>query len=196
MDVYSFLNKKGGAGKSTTAVGVAFGLQRRGLRVGFVDTDPNGSASRWLATVPELDTVPCTASELAALLGAVSELYDVVVVDSPPNDEAAIGQIAAVSTLVVVPIAPAPIEIDQLPDTIGLLAADTRWIVVPVRVRMSTTSGREIREMCARYDVTATRAIVPLSEAVAQSFGRTPPPITFAPLVDELVELTREGVPA
>lgn len=196
MDVYSFLNKKGGAGKSTTAVGVAFGLRRRGLRVGFIDTDPNGSASRRLATVAELDTVPCTASEIGALLDAVSDLYDVVVVDSPPNDEAAIAQIAAVSTLVVVPIAPTPIETDQLPDTIGLLPADSKWIVVPVRVRMSTTSGREIRDMCARHDVTATRAMVPLSEAVAQSFGRTPPAITFAPLVDELLEVTREEVPA
>lgn len=187
VKVLSFINKKGGAGKSTTAVGVAFGLQRRGLRVGFIDTDPNGSASRWLATVADMDTVPCTPTELPALLDGVRDLYDVVVVDSPPNDEGAIAAIAAVSSLVVIPMAPTPIEIDQLPDTIALLSPSTNWIVVPARVRMSTTAGREIRAMCARYDVTATRSVVPLSEAVAQSFGGTPPHLSFVGLVEELL---------
>ena len=59
----------------------------------------------------------------APITVALVDDYDVVVIDSAPNDAAAIEHIAAIADLVLVPLAPSPIEVDQLADTVELFAA-------------------------------------------------------------------------
>ena len=197
MKTIALVNKKGGAGKTTTAIGLAMGLQRKtGLRVGLVDTDPNLSATRWLSGMnvrdddPKVDTVPCSSEDLGPFLDSLTGDYDFVVVDSPPNDAQAIGDIAKVCDLALLPLAPTPIEVDQLPDTVELLTeAGTPWVVVPVRVRMSTTAGKSIRKLCADLGIPVTAAVVPLTEAVAGSFGTVPPAMTYAHLASEVLTL-------
>ena len=189
MRVLAVLNKKGGAGKTTTAIGIADGCRRRGLRVGLIDTDPNASASRWLASVPEIDSVPCTPADLRGLIEGVRDLYDVLIIDSPPNDVAALQAVAAVADLAIIPLAPTAIEVDQLPDTVDLIeAAGTPWIVVPVRVRLSTAAGKTIRDLCSDAGIPVTRSVVPLTEAVARSFGELPPGLSYMPLLGELLD--------
>jgi chromosome partitioning protein len=188
VKIIGFVNLKGGAGKTTTAVGVAHGMKRRGIRVGVVDCDPNGSASRWLSEQAEIDNVPCRADQLKTFLPTLINDYDLVIIDSPPNDQPAIAAIAEVSHLALIPLAPSTIEVDQLPDTVAILRQiGTPWTVVPVRVRMSTTAGQSIRQLCRDLDVKVTESMVPLQEAVSRSFGDTPPPLPFGPLVNELV---------
>jgi chromosome partitioning protein len=52
MRTIALINRKGGCGKSTTAVSVAAALGELGQRVLLVDLDPQGSASEWLAGGP------------------------------------------------------------------------------------------------------------------------------------------------
>lgn len=188
MKTIAFLNKKGGAGKTTTAIGVAFGAVRVGLRVGLVDVDSNGSAGRWLETVDDLAMVACRSDELAQLIKGLDNDYDLLVVDTPPNDVKAITDVARLADLVVIPLAPTAIEVDQLADTVGLIeAAGSPWIVAPVRVRMSTLAGQTIEQLCTAQGIPVTRAKVPLSEAIARSFGEHPPALSYSALVDELL---------
>lgn len=198
MEVLGVVNKKGGAGKTTVTIGLAAALRRLGLRVGVIDTDPNGSATNWLRSVDELDTVPCEAADLAGLIAACADDYDMLIIDSPPNDAAAISSVAAVSDLVIIPVAPTGLEVDQLPDTVELISATgARWVVVPVRVRLSTSTGRQIRELISGAEIPVTRNMIQLREAIAQAFGELPPALSFAPLAIELRELLSEAeVPA
>jgi chromosome partitioning protein len=52
MLIVGDISSKGGVGKTTTAITLASGLARRGLRVGIVDLDPQGHIAKYLA-MPE-----------------------------------------------------------------------------------------------------------------------------------------------
>lgn len=56
-------NNKGGAKKSTNAVRLAEALAKRGRRVGVLDLDPQGNASRRLGWTDDPDAPPLTTSE-------------------------------------------------------------------------------------------------------------------------------------
>lgn len=48
--VYSFLNQKGGVGKTTISIHMADAFSRHGQRVLLVDADPQSSALDWAAS--------------------------------------------------------------------------------------------------------------------------------------------------
>lgn len=53
MRTVAVVNRKGGSGKTTTAVNLAAALAERGLPTLLVDLDPQGSATAWLASPSE-----------------------------------------------------------------------------------------------------------------------------------------------
>lgn len=52
MKVFSILNRKGGTGKTTTAVNLAAGIAMRGKRVLIIDGDPQANATLSLGIIP------------------------------------------------------------------------------------------------------------------------------------------------
>lgn len=92
-------NGKGGAGKTTLAVLLVLALRQQGQPVGLVDRDPQGTASRWLATLGEsavdstangaahtvIDTAPQLASTSLAESIGQSDLVLLVSSSSPAD---------------------------------------------------------------------------------------------------------------
>jgi chromosome partitioning protein len=185
MKVLSVCNKKGGAGKTTLAVGLASCLPGR---VGLIDLDENGSALRWMEDLDLFDVASGSADSIVGVVPTLVDEYDWLVLDTPPNDAKAITQSASAADLVLIPLAPSPLEADQLPDTLALLPEDRPYLIVPSRVRLSTSSGKAMREMCEQYGHPVTTAVLPLSERIVQSFGATPIRIAFRPLAEEIVQ--------
>lgn len=181
-------NEKGGAGKTTLAVGLASCLPGR---VGLVDLDENGSAMRWMEDLNLFDVAAANADSIISIVPTLSEEYDWLVIDTPPNDAKVIAATASISNLVLIPLAPSPLEADQLPDTLSLLPEDRPYIIIPSRVRLSTLAGKAIREMCEQYGHPVTTSMLPLSERIVQSFGSTPVRINFKPLADEIVNYVK-----
>lgn len=89
--VIAFVNGKGGAGKTTTAILVAMALREAGHAAAVRDLDPQRTATRWLSDDPELldktapiqllDTPP--RLESAAVAGAIRKANTVIVVSRP-----------------------------------------------------------------------------------------------------------------
>ncbi len=192
MKILAICNKKGGAGKTTLAVGLAACLPGR---VGLIDLDENGSSARWMEGLDLFDVATGTSDTIADVVPTLADEYDWLVLDTPPNDARAITFSTAIADLVLIPLAPSPLEADQLPDTLALLPEDRPYIVVPSRVRISTSAGKSIRDMCVVAGHPVTTSVLPLSERIVQSFGATPVRLLFRPLADEIVRHAERTIP-
>lgn len=109
MKIISFLNEKGGVGKSTLATNVATALHLQGKRVVLVDADPQGTSRDWRAASPEGANLPPVvgidrAQKLAYGLSSLSA--DIVIIDAPAKAQqmaAAIVRVSHVALLVIQP---------------------------------------------------------------------------------------------
>lgn len=108
------LNRKGGCGKSTTAVHLAYWLSQKQQRVILIDSDGQMSSSQWLTKLGMPSIVIDDPDALFDQIGKLAEEYDSVVVDSP----SVLGE-PAKSVLLSVDLALVPIQ----PSNLDLLAA-------------------------------------------------------------------------
>lgn len=106
--VISFLNQKGGVGKTTLAINAAGYYQRAGKDVLLLDTDPQRTSSRWaeLREVDEFPVVHIARDNMAKEISALATKYDRVVIDGPPRAESLARAVIIASDIVVVPIEP------------------------------------------------------------------------------------------
>jgi chromosome partitioning protein len=184
-------NLKPGTGKTTSAVWLAHVFAQAGNSVLLVDADPAGSALEWsdLAALDPRITpqeafpyrvVALPSRELHRRLPEIARDDDVVIIDTPQiEDHAAIARSALrYADEIVIPCAPAPIEInrttpvrDEIADVREMRRTPVRSAILLNRCVMrahSTTDARQALEGLG-YEVLATA--VPRLEVYAQSFG-------------------------
>ena len=108
-----FGNLKGGTGKSTLAVNVACALHAGGAATALIDTDPQGTASTWLARQDDGPNVIAAPIDDGAWLDTLQQqrrVQDIVIVDLPPAHPAAIAArtsgVAIVAILLVAIVPP------------------------------------------------------------------------------------------
>ena len=87
MKTIVLVNQKGGVGKTTFADEIAWGLERRGREVGFINLDPQGGASHEQKTVEgeKAVTVVDTPGYLNDKLGGCVEVADIAIVPVEPS---------------------------------------------------------------------------------------------------------------
>lgn len=124
MEIISVLNQKGGSGKTTIATNLACAFRASGLDVVIIDADPQGTASEWAARAE--DTPPVYGANEPTIhedLPALSDAFDIAIVDGAPALEDMASSAIKASDLVLIPVQPSGADIWSAGDILELVKA-------------------------------------------------------------------------
>lgn len=138
MRVISFLNPKGGSGKTTAVINIATALARRGFRIAVVDTDPQMSLTNWSKAGKAAFDVFTAASEkdVYSIRKALTD-YDYVIVDGAGSLSVITSAAVMVSDLVIIPVTPSPMDFSASGSVISVLEAQAYSRKVEARFLIS-----------------------------------------------------------
>ncbi|MCA9070624.1 MAG: AAA family ATPase [Planctomycetaceae bacterium] len=121
--IYSFLNQKGGVGKTTLSIHTAAELTRRGRRVLLPDADPQGSALAWSngRDSPSFTVVGMPKATVHKEIPLLKKDYDEIIIDGPPRIAELARSILLAANVVVVPLLPSPLDVWAAAETVDLI---------------------------------------------------------------------------
>lgn len=156
------LSQKGGAGKSTIALGIASGLALEGRKVVLVDSDPQGTVTAWsnhrqsvgLEPVQGLHVIQHAGADVHSWLQSL-EAYEDVIIDGPPRADEPLSRsvIAAASDAVLIPLQASLADLWAARATVSLIKEGWRKglknkaAFVLSRIKPGTNIGREFAEV-------------------------------------------------
>ena len=116
--VITISQQKGGTGKTTLAVHLALAfIKYHNHKVAIIDTDPQGSLGKWFMIRSEKNSLNKNLTfKTASLWGAQYESkmlkqdHDIVIIDTPPKIESDARPAIEASDLVLIPVAPSPVD--------------------------------------------------------------------------------------
>lgn len=132
--VISFLNGKGGVGKTTSSINIATAIARSGYKVVVVDTDPQLSIGNWYEENKcQFDVASASSQkEVYSIKKALKE-YDYIIIDGA----AAISEISSaavmISDLVIIPVTPSPLDFAASTAILAVIEARNELQLVEAR---------------------------------------------------------------
>lgn len=157
--IISFVNSKGGSGKSTMATNFAGWLEMGGLKTLLIDSDKQGSAAVWSVwrkelsaklqegipfekNVPQVKSIGPSPSvirlfgkEILTEAEGHAKGYDITVIDSRGTDSAGLRAALIVCDLAVVPMRDSDFDQDALNDLFGAMEEVGGLRKKPLKVR-------------------------------------------------------------
>ena len=203
--IISFINQKGGVGKTTLSVNVAAALAEQGYKTLLIDADKQGSATAWASL---RDETPFVVNSMARENMAKDAMkmaadYEFTIIDGPPHAEEIARSCIIASDLVVLPIEPSGLStwasdltVRQIREAQSFKETLKCGFVVSRKIG-KTVIGREIRDLAqdAGIPILNTeieqRVAFPESMTVGQTIFEWAP---HSAAVREIKKLTKELV--
>ena len=155
--IISFLNQKGGVGKTTLAVNVAAHLARQDHKILLIDADKQGSASTWASIRSDapFQVVSMARANMARDALKLATDYTHTIIDGPPHAEEIARSCIIASDFVALPIEPSGLSawasdltVKQVREAQEYKTTLKCGFVVSRKIG-KTVIGREIRNMAA-----------------------------------------------
>ncbi len=160
--IISFVNQKGGVGKTTTAINFAASLARKNHSLVVVDADPQASVFKWHQVEDNraFEVLHQPGGLDLADMETLNGSHDYVVIDTPPAVNEMTQTILAASDLAVVPVSPSALDIWSTKGTLEMIeAAQGRNPDLEIKFLINrkipgTRVGREVREALKDFQPT------------------------------------------
>lgn len=160
--IISFLNQKGGVGKTMLATHVAMGIAtRKGLSVLYVDADPQGTAIDWQANRKDPLPFEIVGMPKPVLHESVPKFlnkgYQVCIIDGPGKLADVPRSAIMASDIVLIPLQPSPYDVWSSSDIVEeyqrakLYKPDIRAAFIINRRISKTIVGRDVTDALAHY---------------------------------------------
>jgi chromosome partitioning protein len=172
-------NQKGGGGKSTVAVNLAWHLSRK-IPTLLLDADAQGSSSSWTTGWEGLEVMQVTnAPHLKKVLTTLGN--GLIIVDCPPHDAELAATAIPGADLVVVPVSPSPLDLWSAGPVLGALVGKVPVLVVMNRVRTGTRAATMARETLVKMGVPVAKTALGNRMAYAEAALAHQPVALYAP---------------
>jgi len=155
--IISFVNQKGGVGKTTMAINIAHALSTRN-KVLLIDTDPQGSVGRWqgISGASYFDVLH-HPKVIHQKIEALSAGYTHTVIDAPPGISELTLSCLLSSDMAIIPITPSPLDIWASDDILPLASEAKTYRpglaikILITKKQPNTVVGREVRQALEYY---------------------------------------------
>ena len=179
-EVITIAQQKGGTGKTTLAVHLALAfIKYHNLKVAIIDTDPQGSLGKWFMIRSEKKISNQNLTfKTASLWGAQYESkilkqdHDIVIIDTPPKIESDARPAIEAANLVIIPVAPSPVDFWATEAIIEIAKKAKKKILIQInRANRRSKLISKTNEYINSINVSATKTIIGHRQIYASSMG-------------------------
>lgn len=181
MPIVSFLNQKGGVGKTTLAINITREFTLKGKKTLLVDTDPQGSAMDWheRSNGDLIDLVCLSKPTLRKDVIKFKPMYEWIFIDGIGKIDAMTSSAIACSDLVLIPIQPSAVDVWSSQKVVQLVeerraitAGSPDAFFIISQDLINTNLSKNIDELLAEYMFPAFKSRTYARVAFAESIMR------------------------